>query len=102
MPKGETPNPYTYETTDSEERLFLVSFPWDAGTRALEDATTTRNEGCDFTRLLLGVGPDGVPDSTPMAFDVAEGTNPLTTATMAEVGVTTIDDVLAQQITAGF
>lgn len=100
--KGDTPNPWEFGGTDSENREVLVSLPWDSISRALGDATTRRDDGCLYRTFLVGVGPDGTPDSTPTQFGIPEGLSQIPQATLNGVGLTTIDDILAQQVTLGF
>lgn len=100
--KGDTPNPWEFGGTDSENREVLVSLPWDSISRALGDATTTRDDGCLYRTFLVGVGPDGTPDSTPTQFGIPEGLSQIPQATLADVGLATIDNIISQQVTLGF
>ncbi len=100
--KGDTPNPWEFGGTDSENREVLVSLPWDSISRALGDATTTRDDGCLYRTFLVGVGPDGTPDSTPTQFGIPEGLSQIPQATLAAAGLTTIDNIISQQVTLGF
>jgi hypothetical protein len=73
-----------------------------------------RNEGdhrdhrgprrCLYTKILIGLGGDGTPDSTTRKITVPDGTTVLTPqqlAALAAQGLSTIEDILALQITAG-
>lgn len=97
------PNPYVWRVWDEAGRQLQVSFSWVPVTRLLLGITTVRDEGMVWNRVLIGLGSDGSPDTTPWKLDVPVGTSDLTgilTGVLVGLGLTTIDNVLATQVTA--
>lgn len=96
-------SPWVIEFGDYVGKVVRLTVTFD-GAHALTGATLYRDAGCQWTKILIGVGADGVPDSTPKRFDVStlnDASRTATPAQMAAVGLTTIEDVTAFQITAG-
>lgn len=94
-------SPWNQSFTDYMGRAVSISVIFDEGTRELTSGSVTRDEGCLFTHILIGIGPDGTPDSTPFKFFVPVGTTDITADDFANVGLTTIEQITALQITAG-
>jgi hypothetical protein len=102
MGKGDpAQTPYEWQAADYQHAVIGISVTFDNTTRALTGATVHRDEVCVYTRILIGLGPDNTPDTTEHAIDVPAGSTQLTAADLAAIGFTTIEQVLALQITAG-
>ncbi|MGH7743299.1 MAG: hypothetical protein ACREQ5_00555 [Candidatus Dormibacteria bacterium] len=74
---------------------------FDDTTKALQAATVFRDAACVYTKIYIGLGADGTPDTTAIAIPVPAGTTTVTAAEMALIGLHTINDVLKFQITGG-
>jgi hypothetical protein len=109
MTKGVTPNPWIWEAGDylydpgvnPDDHVIRITVTWDSSTRALTGATLFRAADCVYTHIYIGTGPDGAPDSSSRQFTVPAGTVARSAAQLAAVGLSTIDDILSLQITAG-
>ncbi len=96
-------SPWIQEFGDNFGMAIRITVEFDQATRRLTRITVFRDEGCQWTRILIGLGDDGAPDSTDKAIPVAAGTDVLTSQEMrrlANAGLDTIEDILALQITA--
>lgn len=101
MAKGDIPNPYVYDSgADSADRHITITVSWNTANRALTGAVVHRDTGCAYTKILVGVGADGTPNSSTRSFTVPAGDTSFTKNQMGSVGLNTIDDFLALQITA--
>lgn len=104
MAKGDPlQSPYIWQCSDITGKVIRGTFNFDNTTRALSSCVVYRDAGCYFTRIYVGVGPDGQPESTGVnnTFVVPDGTTNVTANQMRQRGFNTIEDVLATQITAG-
>jgi hypothetical protein len=101
MQGGQAHPPYIWEAADYLNRVIRITVNFDDGTRLLSGATVFRDAGCVYTKILVGKGVDGSPDSTTKSFTVPAGTTPISQAQMNSRGFDTIEDFLALQITAG-
>lgn len=95
-------SPWAVSFTDTNHASLGITVRFDNDTMAITDATVTRDAGCLYRVILLGVGADGIPDSTPHAFVVPFGTSVITAGQLSRNGLSTINDVLALSVTAGF
>lgn len=114
MPKPVTTphvSPYVYESADYIGLRLRIEIEYNNQTRAIQGATVLREqrivEGevtdtCVYSRILLGLGPDGTPDSSTQVFEVPPGTTQVSKQYMASIGLNVIEDVWAKQITGGF
>lgn len=85
----------------TEGNLWLItSVAFDDTTRALLTTTITRDVGCTFTTIYIGVGTDGTMETTTHIFRIPVGTTTVTAAQLSANGLSTIEDVLALQISA--
>lgn len=104
-PRGDEPppisvSPWTQEFRDTDGHVIRISVLFDPITRALLGAVAYRSGKCAYTRILIGLGPDGTPDSTPDVFVVPAGVTNVAAAALRRNALRTIEDVLALQITA--
>lgn len=98
-----TPNPLVFRFADYTDLEIRITVNWDAATRATTGATVHRDDGCQWTKILVGTGADGSPDSTVKSFDLSgfAGDRSFTAGQMSGRGFATVDDFLSLQITAG-
>jgi len=101
MQGGQAQTPYIWEAADYQAKVIRITVTFDNATRILSGASVFRDAACVYTKILVGKGVDGQPDSTTKSFTVPAGTTSVTQAQMNSRGFTTIEDFLALQITAG-
>lgn len=96
-------SPWEWQALDVEGDAIRITVEFDNTTRVITGITTFRDAGCAYTRILIGVGADGIPDDTDKIVNVPAGTTVLSKGqinNLAGRGVRTVEDVLALQITA--
>ncbi len=96
-------SPWTQEFGDNDDLFIRISVEFNEATRALTRITMFRDVGCRWDRILIGLGADGIPDSTDKVIRVDEGTTVLSSTEMRRLrtaGLSTIEDIEALQITA--
>lgn len=101
--KGGTPptSPWlAYSATDFAGHVISFTVTFDSSNN-LTGATTFRDPACLYTKVYIGVGPDGTPNTTPTQFTVPAGTLQVTKAQINAIGVFTVSDAQGTQITAG-
>jgi hypothetical protein len=102
MPKGQPiTSPWVFETVDNDEHPIRIQIDFDNDTRAILGGSFFRDPDCVYTKIYLGLGPDGTPNTSPMQWDVPVGSSGLDAPALASVGLDVIEDVLAVQVTAG-
>lgn len=72
-------------------------------TNTVTGGTVTRDPGCLYTKIIVGpLNPDGSPAPTAKVIDASgfEGSHTFTQAQMNAVGLGTVANVAAKQITA--
>lgn len=94
-------SPYVVRFDDYLQRAITITVNFDNATRSIIGAVVVRDTGCLWTHLLIGIGVDGTPDSTPRKVDVPEGTTNVGKQAFTNFGVDTIEQFQAFQITAG-
>lgn len=99
-PPPTSPSHWVFSDYKGRSVNFFVSF--NDNTRALIDATVTRDPDCLYRVFIWDLGPDGSPDSSTRQFEVPFGTTTITRQQLRSVGLTTIEDVEATQFTMGF
>lgn len=101
MAKGDpVTSPYVYDSGgDYLDRHLTCSFTFSNSTRALSGATVHRDTGCVYVAVLIG-DPNGTPTRIPTSGSIPEGDTPISKSQLNKAGFTTIEDVLALQITA--
>lgn len=102
--KGEpVQTPYEFDATDANGAQLTVRFNFNNNTRMLNNVNLHRDQGCLFTQIFLGVGPDGTPNSSPLQFTHTGQVDVVFAGPALDaLGFATIEDVLnTGQITAG-
>jgi hypothetical protein len=98
-------SPWTYDSGgDYQNKHVSISITYDNATRALTGATLHRDAGCVYTKIYIGLGADGTPDTTTHVFNISNltGDRSVTAGQLSAVGLNVIEDVFALgQITAG-
>lgn len=95
-------SPWVWEAIDYQGNKIRISVAFDNTTFAIVNGSTVfRDANCRFTKIYIGVGPDGTVESSPNVYAVPAGTTTLNRAAFTNNGLNTINDVLALQITAG-
>jgi hypothetical protein len=92
------------EFGDNFDRFIRITTAFNTTTRAITGITVFRDADCQWTSIFLGLGPDGDPRNTDKNIDVPAGTTVLTSQQLnrlSQRGISTIEDFLALQITAG-
>ena len=100
-PPSPATSPWIQEFGDYVGNVIRITITFDEITRLILSGEVYRVAECLFTKILLGVGPDGTPDSTPYQFNVPAGTTVIPGLIFVAVGLPTIEDVQGLQITAG-
>lgn len=103
MHGGPVQSPYVaLDAPDNLGRHLTITFVFDNVTRALATGTVHRDANCRWHKIVIGIGADGDPGSSTHTFNVGNlvGDQSFNATQMAAVGFSTIEDVLALQITA--
>lgn len=96
-------SPWVWDARDNEGDVIRITVAFDNTTRAITGITAFRDAACIYTKIVIGLGADGTPNTTDKTIAVPAGTTVLTAsqrAALASKGLSTIEDVLALQITA--
>jgi hypothetical protein len=95
-------SPWVSRFADYQDKAITITVTFNNSTRSITGGSITRDAGCMFTKVLIGLGGDGRPDSTDKAFNVGalEGTQSVGKAPFTARGLNTIEDIQALQITA--
>lgn len=103
MATGPITSPYRVEIPDNYGKVIWIEFPFDSVTRALSGATVHRDSGCQWNIIYVGVGGDGTVETSPRLFNLRGivGERSFTAGQLSAQGLSTIEHVLVQQITAG-
>lgn len=95
-------NPYVTEWRDYADKVLRISVAWNQTTRKVESVTLHRDPECLYTRVLVGLGPDGTPDTSTKTFEVGGITDITVNGNQAKArGFEFIDDFM-DNFTAGF
>lgn len=98
-------SPYVYDSGgDYLGRRLTITVSFDNASRLISGAVVHRDPGCVYTKIYVGTGADGTPDSTPRVFGpVPDGDTsiPRSQFTKPQVNISTIEDFIAMQVTAG-
>ena len=95
-------SPWESRFADYQNKAITIMVTFNNSTRSITGGSITRDAGCMYTKILIGLGGDGSPDSTDKTFNVAglEGTQSVGKAPFTARGFNTIEDIQALQITA--
>jgi len=95
-------SPWAYTSADASGNILSVTFTFDNTLLTILTTTTHRDVGCVYRNWYAGLGADGTPDSTTTKLTgLADGDSLIAVAILNGLGLTTITDVLAHQVTAG-
>jgi hypothetical protein len=100
-PPGVVTSPWVYQASDYKDHVIRITVTFDNTTKVLTGATAFRDATCVYTKIYIGLGTDKSPDSTPHRIAVPAGTTTVSAAQLSAVGLSTINDIIALQITAG-
>jgi hypothetical protein len=95
-------SPWVSRFADYQDKAITLTVTFNNTTRSITGGSITRDAGCMFTKILIGLGSDGRPDTTDKVFDVStlEGTQSIGKAPFTARGFNTVEDIQALQITA--
>lgn len=96
-------SPWVWQALDNEGDAIRITVAFNDTTKAITGITAFRDAACAYTKILIGVGGDGTADATDKVVSVPVGTTVLTQNQLNNLknkGISTIDDILALQITA--
>jgi hypothetical protein len=99
-PPGHPISPYSYSAMDVNGATISINVPFNETTLALQDGVVTRDSACLYRRILIGVGPDGSPETSSHIYTIPAGTSALRATTLAANGLASYTDLLDLQITA--
>lgn len=95
---------YSRETAP-DDHVIRITVNFDNVTHAIIDASIFRAADCLYTKILLGTGTDGTPDTTTRVFNLSgfSGTRTVTGSQMSKppYNISTLEDFQQFQITAG-
>src|ERR1041385_1923250 len=101
MAKGDPiSSPYVYDSgADWQGRHLTATFSFNNGNRNLSGLVVHRDPGCAYVAVLVG-NPNGTPTRIPSSGSIPNGDTNVTQGQLNAAGFTTIENVLALQITA--
>lgn len=94
-------SPYVVRFDDYAAKAITITVNFNNATRSIINASVTRDAGCVFSKLLIGIGADNTPDSTTRKVNVPDGTTAVPKTVFTNFGVDTIEEFQAYQITVG-
>jgi hypothetical protein len=95
------PSPWVSRFADYQGNAITLSVNFNNTTRAILNANVTRDAACVYTRILFGVGPNGVPDDTATQLTIETGPSSIGRGQIVAFGFDKIEDMQAVQLTAG-
>lgn len=100
---GPPTSPLYREFTDYVGLAIRLTVTFDETTGDLLGATVDRDAGCQWSKILIGLGPDGNADSTPRNINVTNlvGQRDFSAAELHARTLDKITDITDRQITAG-
>lgn len=98
---GPVATPYRWESQDYLGNRISLEVDFDNGTREISGGTAFRDPNCVYRKIYVGTGGDGRPDSSARFFNVSSGSQNLGRGQFTGQGWTTIEQFIAEQITAG-
>lgn len=106
MAKGDNPtSPWTFWwANDNEGDTIRDTVTFDGawtGVNPLTGGTVFRDPNCNYTKVIIGVGPDGTVATSTRIINVPSGTTVVGPGQLNAVGLNTVADVFsAPQVTA--
>src|SRR5260370_2006151 len=94
-------SPWAYTTTDASGLTLSVTFTFDNLTITVLTIPGHKDAGCAYNNFYMGLGADGRPDSAAAQLAVPQGDVLIALLLFTGLGLATITDVLAHQVTAG-
>src|SRR5687768_12141764 len=98
---SQTTSPWSATFADYVDKVLSITITFDNTPRAITSCTVHKDAGCQYNKLLIGLGEDGSPDSTTKSFTIPVGDTNVPVNAMAAKGIDVIEDVLGLNITAG-
>lgn len=94
-------SPWTYNSADYLGRAITFTVVFDESTLDITSARIDRDAGCVYTKIFLGTGGDGSPNSSTRQFSVGQSTgHTVSPAELNAAGISTFTDLLQVQVTA--
>lgn len=93
-------SPWIFIASDYIDRRIIITVSFNEVTKALNNAVIHRDDGCLWTKIVLDNPSDQIRAKRISAGVDGSGDRTISKAAMASVGLNTIDDILAVQITA--
>lgn len=97
-------SPVVWESPDYQNNVIRITITFNNATRAITGITVFRDSACVYTKIYMGLGADGTPDTSTRKITVPAGTTVLNASqlsALASAGISTIENFLALNITAG-
>ena len=101
---GPLTSPIVWEALDYQSKVIRITVTFNESTRAITGITVFRDAACLYTKIYVGLGADGTPDSTARKVTVPSGTTALNStqlSALAANGLATAEDFNNANITAG-
>jgi hypothetical protein len=95
------PSPWVSRFADYAGNAITLTVAFNETTRAILTANVERDATCVYTKILLGIGPNGVPDDTATQFTIPAGPSSIGRGAFVAFGFDKIEDLQTVQITAG-
>lgn len=95
------PSPWVSRFADWQGSAIVLTARFNEDNRQILNATVARDADCAYTKILLGVGPNGRPDDTATQFEIEAGPSSIGRGQFVAFGFDKIEDLQAVQITAG-
>lgn len=97
-------SPWVQEWGDNHDKVIRLTVTFNQATRAITGIQVFKDPGCQWTTILIGLGPDGIPDHSDKTITVPDGTTTLSAQRLAQLasrGAATIEDLEALNLAAG-
>lgn len=88
-------SPWFWSAGDYQGKQITITVTFNNTTKAIISASVFRDPACMYTKIYIGLPSAVIPISVP------SGTSAATGSQLALIGLNTINDILALQITAG-
>lgn len=91
-----TVSPWVQEFVERDDLLLRITVDFNTTTGAITGITTYRHPDCIITKIYIGVGADGTPNSTDKVIDVPAGTTVLSQQRLNQLanrGLATIKNI---------